>query len=93
MVKRTYDLYPRIHDFANLYAAHRNAARGKRGRPDIAAFEYHLEDHLLTLRDELRANTYRPDPYRRHPNRSHSGMRLPGRQSSAAALDNRLDTW
>lgn len=66
MVKRARDLYPLVHDFANLTAAHRNAARGKRGRADIAAFEYHLEDHLLALRDELRAKTYRPGPYRRH---------------------------
>lgn len=66
MPHRAYDLYPQVYDFANLFFAERAAARGKRGRPDVAAFEYHLEDHLLRLRDVLRAKTYRPGPYRRY---------------------------
>lgn len=35
-----------------------------RDRPDVAAFQYHLESELLALREELRARTYQPGPYR-----------------------------
>ncbi len=66
MVKRAYDLYPRVYAFDNLVWEERTAARGKRGRPDIAAFEYHLEDHLLELQAALRDKTYAPGPYRRY---------------------------
>lgn len=66
MARRAYDLFSQVHDFANLIQAEKTAARGKRGRPDVATFEYHLEENLLTLRDELRAKTYHPGPYRRY---------------------------
>jgi RNA-directed DNA polymerase len=49
VVKRAYHLYPHVYSFTNLVLAERTAARGKRGRPDIAAFEYRLEDELLRL--------------------------------------------
>ena len=58
-------LMDQIADFENLYAAFRKARRGKRLREEVAAFEYHLEGHLLRLRDALRQGTYRPGPYRR----------------------------
>ncbi len=35
-------LYPNVTSFANLYLAWRKAARGKRGQPDIATFEFDL---------------------------------------------------
>lgn len=60
------DLYPQVYAFENLWFAERTAARGKRGRADIAAFEYHLEDELLELQQELREKSYRPGSYRRH---------------------------
>ena len=56
-------VYADIHTWDNLYAAYRLAARGKRGRPAAAAFEYRLEDNLIRLQDELAAETYRPGPY------------------------------
>ena len=56
-------LYPLITDFENLRCAFKNAARGKRGRPDVAAFEYDLEKNLLVLQEELQAQTYTPGPY------------------------------
>ncbi len=64
--KRVHNLYPQVYAFENLLFAERDAARGKRGRPDVAAFEYHLEDELLGLQQDLRDKTYRPSAYRRH---------------------------
>jgi Reverse transcriptase (RNA-dependent DNA polymerase) len=59
------DLYARLCSFENLLAAYREAARGKRRRPDVAAFDYDMEGRLLRLRNQLRAQTWRPHPYRR----------------------------
>lgn len=63
-MKRQGDLFPRIVDFENLYNAACRARRGKRGRVDVAAFHFHLEDELLSLRAELLSGAYRPRPYR-----------------------------
>jgi RNA-directed DNA polymerase len=61
---KTYQsLYPQIHSFENLLLAYTAAARGKRGRPDVAAFEVDLEDNLFQLQAELEAQTYTPGPY------------------------------
>ncbi|WIG58164.1 MAG: Retron-type RNA-directed DNA polymerase [Ktedonobacterales bacterium] len=59
-------LYEQLCSFENLLRAYRAAARGKRSRPDVAQFDYHLEGQLLRLRDELAHHTYRPGPYRRY---------------------------
>ena len=58
-------LFERLSSFAGLLYAYQQAACGKRSRPDVAAFDYALEGWLLTLRNRLRAKTYRPSPYRR----------------------------
>jgi hypothetical protein len=47
----------------NLYFAYQKAARGKRGKPYVAAFEYQLEENLLDLQQELSTQQYRPGPY------------------------------
>jgi retron-type reverse transcriptase len=61
---KTYkNLYPRIIAFENLRQAFKNAARGKRKRPDVADFEYNLESNLLTLQEELIAETFTPGAY------------------------------
>lgn len=57
-------LYEPITDFANLYAAFRKARRGKRSRPEVAAFELNLEENLFQLQSELQTQTYQPGPYR-----------------------------
>ena len=62
-MKRFDDLYPTVTSFENLWLAHRKAARGKRGQPAVAAFEFNLEDELCRLQDELSAETYRPGAY------------------------------
>jgi RNA-directed DNA polymerase len=56
-------MYEQIHTWPNLLLAYRRASQGKRGQPNVAAFEYRLEDNLLLLRDELASQTYRPAPY------------------------------
>jgi hypothetical protein len=62
-------MYEQIHTWPNLLLAYRRASQGKRGQPNVAAFEYRLEDNLLLLRDELASQTYRPAPYHQllHP--------------------------
>jgi RNA-directed DNA polymerase len=47
----------------NLLQAYQNASRRKRGRGNVAAFEYCLEDNLRSLQAELRRQTYRPGRY------------------------------
>ncbi len=56
-------LYPQITAFENLHRAFKKAARGKRGRPDVAAFEFDLERQLLNLQADLQTETYRPGAY------------------------------
>ncbi len=56
-------LYPLITDFENLRLAFKNAARGKRSSPNVAAFEFDLERNLLDLKTELEAHTYAPGAY------------------------------
>lgn len=47
----------------NLLLAYQKASRHKRGRGNVAAFEYRLEDNLRQLQQELQTQTYRPDGY------------------------------
>ncbi|MEM1126203.1 MAG: RNA-directed DNA polymerase [Bacteroidota bacterium] len=47
----------------NLLTAYRKAAKGKRGRPSVAAFEHRLEDQILALQRALQAGTYHPGAY------------------------------
>lgn len=56
-------MYQTLSSWSNLYLAYRKASKGKRGQSNVAAFEYRLEDNLLCLQDELRAQTYRPGQY------------------------------
>jgi hypothetical protein len=58
------NLFDKVIDFENLWRAFRRARKGKRARPDVAAFEYRLESELCALRDEMAAGTYRPSGYR-----------------------------
>jgi RNA-directed DNA polymerase len=62
-MRRVGCLFPQIASFANLVAAARSAARGKRFKPAPAAFQYDLEPSLLRLQTELQSKTYRPGPY------------------------------
>ena len=44
--------YADIYRWDNLYAAWRQAARGKRSHGPAARFEFHLEDNLVRLQEE-----------------------------------------
>jgi hypothetical protein len=56
-------MYTQLTSFDNLLLAYHKAAKGKRGHPNVAAFEYHLEDNLLQVQRELQEHTYQPGEY------------------------------
>ena len=56
-------MYDQLCSWDNLLLAYRLASKGKRGHPNVAAFEYRLEDNLLQLQAELASHTYRPGRY------------------------------
>lgn len=62
-MKRQSGLFEQILPFENLLLAARKAARGKRDKPLVARFEFHLEPALLRLQEELQAGTYQPGPF------------------------------
>lgn len=55
--------FDRLCAWENLRLAARRAAKGKRGRPDVAAWEHRLEDNILDLQEALRSGDYRPGSY------------------------------
>lgn len=57
------NLWPRVTSFENLYQSFLLASKGKRSRPDVAAFEFDLEGNLLALQQELSDETYQPGGY------------------------------
>lgn len=50
--------------FSNLFQAFRLARKGKREKPNVAAFEAHLERELFRLQAELRTGAYHPGTYK-----------------------------
>lgn len=56
-------LYERITNFENLRIAFKRAAKGKRKKSDVAAFEFDLEANLFALQEELQTQTYQPGAY------------------------------
>ncbi|MBP0015058.1 MAG: RNA-dependent DNA polymerase, partial [Roseofilum sp. SID2] len=50
-------------DFSNLLQASRQAQRGKRFRDSVLEFNYHLEQNLAELKQELENHTYTPGEY------------------------------
>jgi retron-type reverse transcriptase len=63
-MKRYGYLWQEITDFTNLLAAARQAQRGKRFRENILRFNYHLEDELVQLQQQLLHQTYQPGIYK-----------------------------
>jgi Reverse transcriptase (RNA-dependent DNA polymerase) len=58
-----FPMYDALTSWNNLILAYKRASAGKRGHPNVADFEYRLEDNLFRLQEELRAKTYRPGKY------------------------------
>jgi len=56
-------VFAQLTSWDNLLLAYRRAAKGKRGHANVAVFEHHLEENLISLQDDLRSMTYRPGPY------------------------------
>ena len=56
-------MFAEITSWDNLLLAFRKAAKGKRGRADVAAFEHRLEDNLVALHHALHTRGYCPGPY------------------------------
>ena len=62
-MKRQTGLFDQITPFGNLRLAARKAARGKRDKPTVARFEFHLERELLALQEQLVNGGYRPGAF------------------------------
>ncbi|HVV25845.1 MAG TPA: hypothetical protein VHC21_02335 [Candidatus Saccharimonadales bacterium] len=58
-------LFDQVTDFGNLYAAYREAARGKHDRAAVLRHDLHAEKILWRLRWQLRAGRYRHGGYYR----------------------------
>ena len=63
MAKTYKHLYDKIYNPLNLWAAYKKAAKGKRYKTPVAAFEYDLEKHLLDIENELQSESYQPSGY------------------------------
>lgn len=70
-------LFEAITAFPNLLEAAHLASKGKRSRPNVAAFSLELEEELHRLQDKLVTRSYRPGPYRTFIVREKKPRRLP----------------
>ncbi len=57
-------LFERVASLENLRLAAHAASRGKRGKPDVAAFLAEGDGALVALREQLLAGSYEPGGYR-----------------------------
>lgn len=62
-MKRIGGLWDHLTSFSNLLAAFRQARRGKRHLPNVAAFEFNLEPELFRLQRELLDRSYTPGDF------------------------------
>lgn len=63
-MKRAKGLWPDLVSFRHLLASASRAARGKRGRADVARFLHNLEGEIVSLQRELKDGSYEPGRYR-----------------------------
>jgi RNA-directed DNA polymerase len=63
-MRRHGDLFERVTSVENLWRAWRTFRSGKRGRPDVLAFEPEADRHVVDLHRRLAQGTYRPQGYR-----------------------------
>ena len=58
MAKRYKHLYEQIVTFENLWQAYRKARKGKRQKQGVSAFEFDLENELLSIQEALLKELY-----------------------------------
>jgi len=63
-MKRHGNVWPTLISFEHLLKSSEKAKRGKRFRPAVARFEFHLERELFALQAALRRKTYHSGKYR-----------------------------
>jgi hypothetical protein len=56
--------YDNMHNFQNLYNAHKAARCGKRGKTEVIRFEMNLAGNLCALQSDLEDKSYRPRRYK-----------------------------
>ncbi|MCA9351883.1 group II intron reverse transcriptase domain-containing protein [Patescibacteria group bacterium] len=56
-------LYGQIISVENLFLSWEKFSKGKRGKPDVAFFERHLEENIFALHRELKAKIYQHGSY------------------------------
>jgi len=59
-------MYELIYDYNNLLDAWRKTQRLKKYRPDVIRFRRNLDEHLITIQNELVWQQYRVSDYRTH---------------------------
>ena len=64
MGKKHKHIYEQILTFENLWLASRKARRGKRNRDEVQQFEYHLEQNLFEIQQQLKDESYNFGNYR-----------------------------
>lgn len=64
MPKTFRNLWSPLVSFENLWQAYMAARRGKRSRPEVAAYELDAETRLLRLQERLEDGSYQPGAYR-----------------------------
>lgn len=62
-MKTINDLYPKIYDFENIYAAWEEARKGKRYRTDVLKFSNNLEENLINIQNHLIYESYKMGKY------------------------------
>jgi RNA-directed DNA polymerase len=56
-------MFEALISYPNLHASYQAAAKAKRGKPEVADFELHLERRLLQIQEQLAHNTWAHQPY------------------------------
>ena len=62
-IKRYGNLFEKVIDYDNLYAAYEKAAKGKRFKPDVMRTTARLECILTDIQNELASGTWKPQNY------------------------------
>jgi RNA-directed DNA polymerase len=56
-------MWQQLTSLNNLFLAYKHASRGKRSKPDVASYEFNLEENIFNLREQLIHGTYQHGAY------------------------------